>query len=144
MRMNRSRFRGEKERFATTEVLPTTLRSAFVILCAAVAIGAGLAIQYLRGAGARRPPWPIALVHGVLGAAGLAIFLAVLQRGLPTSAAGTAGFGPAAAALIGLALLLGLVIARAARRRPPGILVAIHASVAIAGFVVLWTLVSFG
>jgi hypothetical protein len=112
----------------------------------AVAIGAGLAIQYLRGAGARRAPWPIPLVHGALGATGLAILLVVLDRGLPSSATGTTGFGPAAAVLISLALLLGLVIARAAwrRRRPAGVIVAIHASVAIAGFVVLWTLIGVG
>jgi hypothetical protein len=119
---------------------------AFALLCITVAIGAGLAIHYLRGAALRRPPWPIALVHAVLGAAGLTILVLALRRGLPPSDAGTTGFGPAAAVLIGLALALGLVIARAAwrGRRPAGILVAIHAGLAFAGFVVLWTLVSLG
>jgi hypothetical protein len=103
-------------------------------------------IQFFRGPTAKRPPWPIPLVHGALGAAGLAVLLRVWQRGLPASAAGTAGFGPAAAALLGLALVLGLVIAYVAwhRNRPAGLLVAVHASLAIAGFVLLWTLVSLG
>ena len=47
------------------------------------------------------------------------------------------------ALLLGIALLLGLVIGLR-RRRPAGVLVAVHASMAIAGFVVLWTVVSLG
>jgi hypothetical protein len=42
---------------------------------------------------------------------------------------------------IALALVLGLTIALF-RVRPIGVLVAFHAGLAIAGFVVLWTLVS--
>jgi LPXTG-motif cell wall-anchored protein len=68
--------------------------------------------------------------------------LLVLRNGLPPSAMGTTGFVPAAAMLLGIALLLGLVIGLRRRRRPPGALVAVHASVAIAGFVVLWAVVS--
>jgi hypothetical protein len=122
------------------------LELAFGLLCVAVAIGGGLAIHFLRGPAMRRPPWPIPFVHGMLGAVGLAALLVALNRGLPASATGTAGFGPAAALLLGLALAVGLVIAFAAarRQRPAGLLVAIHASLAIAGFVVLWTLVSLG
>lgn len=119
---------------------------AFAILCGAVAIGAWLAIQRLRGATAGRPPWPAPFAHGALGTAGLAILIRVLRHGLPPSAMGTTGFGPAAALLLGLALALGLVIAYAAsrQRRPAGLLVAIYASLAIAGFVALWTLVGLG
>jgi hypothetical protein len=122
------------------------LALAFAFLCGAVTIGGGLAIQGLRGATARRPRWPVPLAHGALGAAGLAILIQVLVRGLPPSAMGTTGFGPAAALLLGLALALGLVIAYAAwrQRRPAGTLVAIHASLAIAGLVVLWTLIGLG
>lgn len=115
---------------------------AFYVLCVTVALGSALAIPYFRGA-VRRLPWPIGLVHGLLGAGGLAVVLLALRRGLPPSAMGTTGFAPAAAVLLAVALALGLSIALR-RRRPPGLLVAIHASLAIAGFVVLWTLVSLG
>jgi hypothetical protein len=118
------------------------ISTAFYILCAAVVIGTVLAIPYLRGA-SNRSPWPIGVAHGALGTAGLAALLPVLRRGLPPSAMGTAGLVSAAAMLLGGALLLGLVIGLR-RRRPAGVLVAVHASVAIAGFVVLWTVVSLG
>jgi hypothetical protein len=112
----------------------------------AVAVGGGLAIHFLRGKEMRRPPWPVAAVHGVLGIAGLAVLLLALRRGLPPSVEGIAGFGPAAAVLFALALAAGLGIALASLRgrRPPGLLVAIHASLAIVGFVLLWTVVSLG
>lgn len=118
---------------------------AFYLCCAAVALGAGLAVHFLRGPALRRPPWPLPLAHGALGAAGLAALILALRRGLPASPWGTAGFGPAANVLLALALALGLAIALVGwRRRPPGLLVAVHASIAVAGFVVLWTLVSLG
>jgi hypothetical protein len=112
----------------------------------AVAAGGGLAVAFLRGPAAPRPPWPIAAAHGAIGTAGLALLLVALGRGAPPSTAGTTGFGPAAALLFALALAFGLAIAIAAvrRRRPAGLLVAIHASLAVAGFVVLWTVVSLG
>ena len=118
------------------------IRSAFYVLCLAVALGCVLASPYLRGA-KKRLPWPIAVVHGVLGAVGVAALVLVLRSGLPPSEMGTTGFAPAAAVLLGIALSLGLVIGLR-RRRPAGLLVAVHASVAVAGFVVLWTVVSLG
>ena len=74
------------------------------------------------------------------------MLLVALRRGLPPSAAGTTGFAPAAAILLGFALAAGLLIAVATyrRRRPAGLLVAIHVSLAVAGFVVLWTVMSLG
>jgi hypothetical protein len=118
------------------------LTFAFWLLCAAVVLGGALALPYLHHV-LRRLSRPIRIAHGALGAAGLAALLLVLRRGLPPSTEGTTGFGPAAAVLLVLALTLGLLIALR-RRRPPGLLVATHASLAIAGFVVLWTLVSLG
>lgn len=116
-----------------------------------MAIGAALAVQHLRGSAARRLPWPVSLTHGALGTAALALLIRALWRGLPPSAMGTAGFGPAAAVLLGLALVLGLAIACGAGRRrrpagvlPAGVLVATHAGLAVAGFVVLWTLIGLG
>src|SRR5579872_2782657 len=118
------------------------LQLAFWLLCAAVLMGSGLAIPYMRGAPGR-PPWPISAAHGATGAFGLAMLLLVLWRGLPPSELGTGGFAPAAALLLALALAIGLVFALH-RRRPAGVVVAVHASLAIAGFVVLWTVVSLG
>ena len=108
-----------------------------------VAIGGGLAIHFLRGPAVGRPPRPVLLGHGVLGIAGWALLLLALRRGIPPSAAGTTGFAPAAAVLLSVALLLGLAIGLR-RRRPAGLLVAVHASLAVAGFAVLWTVVSLG
>ncbi len=59
---------------------------------------------------------------------------------------GPAGFGRISAALLALALVLGLGIAWASWRgqRPAGALVGAHAAVAIAGLVVLWALLALG
>ena len=119
-----------------------SLNLAFWVLVGAVAVGGALALPYLHK-GLRRLPWPLRLLHGGLGAAGLAALLLALHRGLPPSAMGTTGFGQAAAVLFALALVLGLAIALF-RVRPPGVLIAFHAGLAIAGSVVLWTLVALG
>lgn len=119
---------------------------AFGLLCAAGLIGLGLALLYLRGPGGSRPHPAIAAVHGGLGAASLAVLLLALERGRPHRTMGTAGFGRTAAALLALALAIGLAIAVIAwrLRRPAGALVGVHAGLAIAGFVVLWALIALG
>jgi hypothetical protein len=109
----------------------------------AAAIGAVLAIPFLRSKESRRLPWPLAAAHGAVGAVGVGILGIALWQGLPPSEMGTAGFGPAAAVLLGSALLLGLVMAMR-RRRPATPLVAVHASLAVAGIVVLWALATLG
>ncbi|MDE2228208.1 MAG: hypothetical protein KGL11_04105 [Alphaproteobacteria bacterium] len=116
---------------------------AFAIVVAAALMGTGLAVLYARGPAAKRPHAVIPLVHGALGAAGFVLLIAVLRHGLPATDTGTGDFGVIAGALFGLALAFGGLIAFAAwrGRRPAGLLVATHAGVAIAGFVVLLTLV---
>ena len=116
------------------------LNLAFWVLGGAALLGGALALPYLHS-GWRRPPSQVRLLHGGLGALGLALLLLVLYRGLPPSTMGTAGFGQTAAVLFGLALVLGLAMALF-RVRPAGVLVAFHAGLAIGGFAVLWTLVS--
>jgi hypothetical protein len=119
------------------------LELAFAILCATVLIGAGLAVAFLRGPQAKPPPRAIPPVHGALGGAGLGALLVALRHGLPRTGMGTAGFGAIAAGLLGLAFALGLALGVARRyRRLPGALVGAHASLAIAGFVVLLTLIA--
>lgn len=110
------------------------------------AVGALLAIPFLRGRDVRRAHWAVTLGHGALGTAGLAVLVAALWQGVPASRMGTAGFGTTAALLLVLALALGVLIALISfgRRRPGAALIAVHASLAIAGIVVLWALVSVG
>lgn len=122
----------------------TTIELALAILCIAALIGAALAVGYLRRPAARIAGRALPTGHGALGAAGLAVLLVALGRGLPRSVMGIAGFGRTSAALLALALVLGLGIAWAAwrGRRPAGALVGAHAAVAIAGLVVLWALVA--
>jgi len=119
---------------------------AFGILCAAGLIGLGLALRYLRGAAASPAHAAIPALHGMVGTAGLAVLLAVLNRPHPPSAMGTAGFGDISAALLVLALLLGLAVALAAwrGRRPAGAVVGAHAGLAIAGLVMLLALIVLG
>lgn len=108
------------------------------VLGAAAAIGAGLALALLRGARAKPPPRAIASVHGILGGAGLVALVAALRDGLPKTGMGLSGFGAIGAGLLGIAFALGLALFAAGRhRRPPGALVGVHASLAIAGFVMV-------
>jgi hypothetical protein len=118
--------------------------AAFYILCAAIVVGGGLAIVHMRGAEMKPPHWIIPVVHGALGATGLVVLIASFRRGLPPNGMGMSGFGPTAAALLGLALALGLMLARSSwrNRRPPGALVGAHATCAIAGFVVLLAIIA--
>jgi uncharacterized BrkB/YihY/UPF0761 family membrane protein len=114
---------------------------AFALLCAAVLIGAGLAVAYLRGPQATPLHRAVPLLHGLLGGASFAVLLAALRQGLPQTGMGTSGFGTISAVLLGLALMFGLALGLRGRyHRPPGALVGAHASLAIAGFVVLLTL----
>lgn len=116
---------------------------AFWVLCAAVAIGSGLAIAYLRGPQAKPPPRFIAFAHGLLGGASLVALIAALRSGLPQTGMGLSGFGVIAAGLLALAFAFGLMLFLSGRRRrPAGALVGAHASLAIAGFVVLLSLVA--
>lgn len=120
------------------------LTLAFALLCAAALLGAVLAIRYLAGVGFRLLPAALPPIHGVIGAAGLAALILAWRHGLRPTKFGTAGFGATAAILLGLALAIGLVIGLVAwrRRRPAGTLVGAHAGLAIAGLVMLLTLVA--
>jgi hypothetical protein len=114
------------------------LIAAFDILGIAVLAGAALAILYLRSAGVA-PPWWLAATHVVFALTGLGCLLLALRgppRGLEQ---GTGSFGIIAAVLIALAALVGgrLLAARIKKKQPAGILVGIHATLAIAGFVIL-------
>ncbi len=117
------------------------LSVAVTLLTLGVAAGTGLALWYLRG-GARPPPAAGAL-HGGIAAVGLVALLLAL-RGPPRGvAAGVGSFGATAAVLFVAALVTGLAIL-ARRRMVPVVTMAIHAGVAITGYVLLLAWSSLG
>jgi hypothetical protein len=114
------------------------LIAAFAILGAAVLLGSALAFVELRTAGARVPV-PASTLHGLLAIAGL-ICLLVALRGPPRGIeSGTSSFGVVAAVLIAAAAVAGVATLAARVRRKPwtGLLIGMHATLAVGGFVVL-------
>jgi hypothetical protein len=122
------------------------LIAAFVILSTAVLLGTVLAILHFRSQGAVAPAWPFAGIHGLLAIGGFGCLLLGLRgppRGLAT---GTGSFGTISAALVGLAALFGagMLATRLINRRVPGIIVGVHATFAVSGFVFLATYILMG
>lgn len=120
------------------------LTLAFWILAAAVTLGAGLAFMHLRAA--RIPPWPVGALHGVLGAAGLGVLILALRGPVRGVKYGVSAFGPVAAVLAALALLVGLIVLLLARRfkRATGLAIAVHSTIAVTAFVLLSAYLSLG
>jgi hypothetical protein len=118
------------------------LLAAFVILAVVVLLGSVLAVLHSQTEGRAAPPWPLAVLHGLLAIGGLACLVLAL-RGLDK---GTASFGIGAAALIALAALVGLsfLATRVLKGGHAGILIGIHATLAVSGFVVLAAYVFVG
>ncbi|MGH7069275.1 MAG: hypothetical protein ACREFO_04595 [Acetobacteraceae bacterium] len=113
------------------------LELSFAVLLLAVVLGVVLALLHLRP-GRASPPWPFGTLHGVIAATGFGLLLASLGGPVRGLTNGTAQFGVFAAALFASALLAGLgllALLRAGRR--PGFLIALHAGLAVTGFVVL-------
>jgi hypothetical protein len=111
-----------------------------LVLTAAAALGIVLALRFL-GRGQRSA---IGLLHGLIGATGLALLLFLL-RGPPRGVAmGAGSFGIIAATLLAAALALGLSIPQMYRRGPrlAGLLIAAHASLAISGYAIFLAWVS--
>jgi hypothetical protein len=114
------------------------LVAAFVVLAVAVLLGSVLAVRNLQTEG-HAPPWSPAALHGLVAISGLGC-LALALRGPPRGLdQGTASFGLIAIALIALAALVGvgLLAARVFKRRIAGIMIGVHATLAVCGFVVL-------
>ncbi len=85
------------------------------------------------------PPWPLGALHGILAIVGLGC-LALALRGPPRGMEqGTASFGIIAAVLFVLAALLGarLLAARIFGKQIGGGTIAVHATLAVSGFVIL-------
>lgn len=121
------------------------LYTAFTFLGIAVLLGNVLAVLHLRE-GATPPPWPLGALHGLIALAGLGL-LGLALRGPPRGLdQGTGSFGAIAATLIALAALVGLaqLAGRLRKRRLSGMLIGIHATLAVGGFVILLAYVLVG
>jgi len=105
------------------------------ILTLAVAAGTTLGFWHLRATeGIKPPPIAAGIVHGITGTIGLGALTFGLRgppRGVGT---GVSAFGPTAAILFAAALLTGIILLLL-RRKP--VVMAIHAGIAITGYVLL-------
>jgi len=111
---------------------------AFWVLTLAAVMGAALA--YVHVARAWRRAWYVAAAHGAIGAIGF--LLLILSPQVPDPLAvehGVAPFVAYALWLFGVALLVGLGIATLSlrTRRSRGLLIAIHATVAVCAYALL-------
>jgi hypothetical protein len=112
---------------------------SFVLLLITTLFGTALAALHLRAGNTKPPRWPFGALHGLLGIVGLGALLIAL-RGPPRGAAmGVGGFGSIAAVLLAAALLAGLavLIVRWRYRRVPGLVIGIHATIAVSAVVIL-------
>jgi|ERR1700722_139142 hypothetical protein len=112
---------------------------SFSLLVIVALLGSALAALHLRTGKATLPGWPLGLLHGLLGATGLALLLLALRGPLRGEAMGVGSFGRIAAVLLAMALLAGLAT-RAVRLRYgriPGLIIGIHATIAVSGIVIL-------
>jgi hypothetical protein len=122
------------------------LIAAFVILGVAVLLGSVLAALHLQTGSSSMPPPSLAAVHGLVAIGGLSC-LALALRGPPRGLThGVASFGILAALLITLAALMGvaLLAKRIFKARIGGLMIGIHATVAVSGFVILAAYVLLG
>ena len=121
------------------------LIAAFVILAVAVLLGSVLAVLHLQTQGST-PPWSLAALHGLLAIGGLSCLVLALRgppRGLDK---GVASFGITATLVITLAALVGvaLLAKRIFKTRIAAIMIGIHATLAVSGFVILAAYVLLG
>ena len=92
------------------------------------------------------PPWSLAALHGLFAVGGLSC-LALALRGPPRGLdQGVASFGIIAASLITLAALIGvaLLTTRIFKTRIAGMMIGIHTTLAVGGYVILAAYVLLG
>lgn len=126
--------------------MSSMLSTAFIVLTIAVALGAVLAVLHLRTGSTAPPPWPLGALHGIVALIGLGC-LALALHGPPRGVEhGSASFGIIAAVLFVAAALLGarLLAARVFKKCIVGGTIAIHAMLAVSGFVILAAYVFVG
>jgi hypothetical protein len=122
------------------------LVAAFVILAVVVLLGCVLTDLHSRTGDRAEWHWPLATLHGLFAVAGLMCLVLALVRSPRGLDQGNFSFGIGAAALIVLAALVGLTFlaTQVLKGRHAGILIGIHATLAISGFVVLTAYVFVG
>ena len=111
------------------------LDAAFWILGITVAAGLALGCFYLQERPIRGSARWISIGHGLLGVTGSTLFFASMAAG----ASDKSGMGQSATSLL-VGTLVGaavVVVAQARRRRPSGLVVALHAALGVAGYVIL-------
>ena len=115
------------------------LVAAFTILSVVVFLGSVLAHLHSQTGNRTEWHWPLATLHGLFAVAGLECLVLALVRSPRGLDQGNASFGIGAAALIVLAALVGLsfLVTPVLKGRHAGILIGIHATLAVSGFVVL-------
>jgi hypothetical protein len=111
---------------------------SFCLLLIAALVGSLLAALHLQAETAR-PGAMFGVLHGLLGAVGFAALLLALQGPARGAAMGVGSFGRVAATLLSVALLAGLLIVamRLLARPIPGLVIGIHATIAVSGIVIL-------
>ena len=114
------------------------LTAAFALLGAAVLLGSGLAVLHLLPE-RRAVPTPLSALHGGLAICGFVVLVFALHGPPRGVEAGAGAFGHVAAVLAALALLAGggVLAARLRKKRFTGMLLGIHATLAISAFVIL-------
>jgi len=120
------------------------LSLALILMSVTVLLGVTLALLHLRGT--TRPRWTIGALHGLIGLASLTALVLALRGPPRGEQTGVGPFGMVAAVLAGGALLIGLVVLSLLRvnRQIAGLAIAVHATAAISGYVLLLAYVALG
>ena len=110
------------------------LRIAVFVFAIAALGGLVLAVRHFKG---QDRPWPLAILHGLLGASGLVLLI------LPAVTGGVPALAKTALALFVAAALGGFLLFafHVQNKRLPSLVVIIHAGVAVIAFILLATAV---
>ena len=111
------------------------LNTVFWILGITIVVGLAISCFYLQELPIRGLVRWISVVHGLLGVTGSTLFFVLIATGAPDKS----GMGQVATSLL-IGALIGaavVVLAQVRRRRPSSLVVALHATLGMAGYVVL-------
>ena len=119
-------------------MLGPMLGAAVAVFTVVVLLGLTLALLHMQRKDG--PPAAVGALHGVLGAGGVTLLLLAAKPSARAAAQGAGTFGFDATWLLVAALLLGLwilLLLRRGRRSHAGLLIALHGTVAVLGYVIL-------